>query len=289
MKPGAFGARAREYTRPKVLPRVCPEIDCVRSVLPRSIIAAAEKRARSTGLGADNVLVRSDAITEEAYLTALAGSLGTSFEPLDHISRRQCPLDDNQLIQAAAVGLLPLLQGDEVVWVIAPRHLTARYLAGSRQSLPRVLRSFRLTSSEQLLRFVARYTQKALGRQAVEALRCSRPALSNAPRPVGIGRLAVAALALIVIGIFAVVPAAIDIFAAVLCVVFLAAAALRLLSVAFAPRQPDRAVRTGDHGLPIYTIICPLYREASVVGNLVAAIRALDYPGIMAQTPLSFR
>jgi cellulose synthase/poly-beta-1,6-N-acetylglucosamine synthase-like glycosyltransferase len=34
--------------------------------------------------------------------------------------------------------------------------------------------------------------------------------------------------------------------------------------------------------LPIYTIICALYREAPVVENLVAAIRALDYPGIMA-------
>ena len=64
----------------------------------------------------------------------------------------------------------------------------------------------------------------------------------------------------------------------VACAVFLAAAALRLLSVAFAPREPDQAVRVADHELPIYTIICPLYREASVVGNLVAALRALDYP-----------
>jgi hypothetical protein len=28
-----------------------------------------------------------------------------------------------------------------------------------------------------------------------------------------------------------------------------------------------------------------LYREASSVDSLIAAIRALDYPGIMAQTP----
>jgi len=277
-KPGAFAARARERALPKAPPLVCPEIDCVRNVLPRRVIAAAEKRARSTGLGADSFLICADAITEEAYLTALAGSLGTSFEPLDGISRRNCPLDDNQLIQAAAVGLLPLRQGREVVWVIAPRHLTARNLTGARQSLPRVLRSFRLTSSELLSRFVAHHTQRALGRQAVEALRRARPSLSNAPRPVGIGRLAAAALMLMAIGIFAVVPAAADVFATVLCVVFLAAAALRLLSVAFTPRQPDRTVRVADHELPIYTIMCPLYREANVVGNLVAAIRALDYP-----------
>jgi len=68
-------------------------------------------------------------------------------------------------------------------------------------------------------------------------------------------------------------------------VIFLAAAALRLVSVAFAPRTPDRSARIDDRKLPIYTIICALYREAAIVKDFVAAIRTLDYPGIMAQTP----
>jgi cellulose synthase/poly-beta-1,6-N-acetylglucosamine synthase-like glycosyltransferase len=250
----------------------------VRSVLPRWVIAAAEKRAQATGSGADRVLICGDAITEEAYLTALAASLRTSFESLDRISRRNCPLDDNELIQAAAVGLLPLREGDELVWIIAPRHLTARYLAGSRQPRPSLLRSFRLTSSERLSQFVARHTQKALGRRAVDELRRSRPALSNAPRPIGIARLAKVALVLILVATFALVSAAFDFLAGLLCAVFLAAAAMRLLSVACAPRQADGPARAGDHELPIYTIICPLYREADVVDNLVAAIRSLDYP-----------
>jgi cellulose synthase/poly-beta-1,6-N-acetylglucosamine synthase-like glycosyltransferase len=63
------------------------------------------------------------------------------------------------------------------------------------------------------------------------------------------------------------------------------AAALRLFSVAFAGQELGRTSRVSDDKLPIYTIICALYREANVVDNLVAAIRALDYPGIMAQTP----
>ena len=33
-----------------------------------------------------------------------------------------------------------------------------------------------------------------------------------------------------------------------------------------------------DRDLPIYTILVPLYHEAEVVGNLVSAIAALDYP-----------
>jgi cellulose synthase/poly-beta-1,6-N-acetylglucosamine synthase-like glycosyltransferase len=56
------------------------------------------------------------------------------------------------------------------------------------------------------------------------------------------------------------------------------AAALRLLSVAFAGKARRRPLRRGDDRLPIYTIICALYREANVVNRLVAAIRALDYP-----------
>jgi len=65
----------------------CPEIDCVRDLLPRRVIAAAERRARAIGLGADRVLICADAMTEDAYLTALAASVGTSYEPLDRIAR----------------------------------------------------------------------------------------------------------------------------------------------------------------------------------------------------------
>ena len=68
-------------------------------------------------------------MTEDAYLTALAASLGTSYEPLDRIARADCPLDDDQLIQAAAAGLLPLRDAGGITWIIAPRRLTARRLA----------------------------------------------------------------------------------------------------------------------------------------------------------------
>jgi len=139
-KPGALVPRAQDRPAdrpaPAARPSACPEIDCVRHLLPRRVIAAAEHRARSIGLGADRVLIYGDAITEEAYLTALAAFLGTSYERLD----------DKQLIQAAAAGLLPLREGSEIVWIIAPRCLTARRLAEPRQVRPQCLRSFRLTS-----------------------------------------------------------------------------------------------------------------------------------------------
>lgn len=101
----------------KPRPSACPELDCVRHLLPRRIIAATERRARSIGVGAERVLICADAITEEAYLTALAHSLGTSYERLDGVARADCPLTDDQLIDAAAAGLLPLRVEDTgAVW-----------------------------------------------------------------------------------------------------------------------------------------------------------------------------
>jgi hypothetical protein len=267
-------------------PSRCPEIDCIRDLLPRRVIAAAERRAQSIGLGAERVLICADAITEEAYLTALAASLGTSYEPLDRVSRADCPLDDNELIQAVAAGLLPLRNGHEIIWVIVPRCLMARRLADPRQPQPRWLRPFRLTSSERLRRFVAQHTQRALGRRAADGLRLARPLLSNAPRAQGWRSVATIALATLVMSFLALAAAdAIEVVSTILCLVFLAAALLRMSSALLMPGTARRPVHTDDNGLPIYTIICALYREAAVVGELVAAIRALDYPGIMAQTP----
>jgi hypothetical protein len=263
-----------------------PEIDCVRDLLPRHVVAAAESRARSIGLGADSVLICTDAITEEAYLSALAASLGTSYERFEGVSRADCPLDDNELIQAVAAGLLPLREGQGIVWIIAPRCLTARRLANQRQPWPSLLRPFRLTSPERLGRFAVRHARKALGRRAAFGLRQTRPGLSNAPRPRGWRMIVAIALLMLVLAILVLVPAAtLEAFGTVLCTVFLAAAALRLSSACYTLRIPERRDWIADDQLPIYTIICALYREAAVVPNLVAAIRALDYPGIMAQTP----
>jgi hypothetical protein len=55
-------------------------MDCVRELLPARVIAAAERRASSIGLGANRVLICADVMTEEGYLTALATWLGTFFD-----------------------------------------------------------------------------------------------------------------------------------------------------------------------------------------------------------------
>ncbi|HWA23240.1 MAG TPA: glycosyltransferase [Caulobacterales bacterium] len=55
----------------------------------------------------------------------------------------------------------------------------------------------------------------------------------------------------------------------------------RLLAAASAlsPPAPDAPASTGWQGeLPIYTILCPLYREANMVEAIAGRLRRLDYP-----------
>ena len=151
------------------LPDGCPELGCVRHLLPRRILAAAERRAKSIGVGAERVLICANAISEEAYLVALASSLGTSFERFDKISRNDCLVDGDQLLQAAAAGLLPVREGRRLVWIVAPCGDTARRLADPRRQHPAWLQSFRLTSSDRLRHFVLKHSQRPLGRRAAKA------------------------------------------------------------------------------------------------------------------------
>lgn len=54
---------------------------------------------------------------------------------------------------------------------------------------------------------------------------------------------------------------------------------LRLAATIDARRPlPQAASRLPDDRLPIYTVLVPLYREAAVAGQLVTALKRLDYP-----------
>ena len=114
----------------------------------------------------------------------------------------------------------------------------------------------------------------------------NQPLFSNAPPQHARAALQTAALVAFTFVFIALAPLpVIEGLSGLCCVLFLAAAILRLLSACFAEKAGEKPAYRDDRELPIYTVICPLYREAAVVEQLVGAIRALDYPGIMAQTP----
>ena len=63
------------------------ELDCLRHVLAPALLSAAEARGREVGAGADQALIRSGVIDEDAYLQALSFHTGLAIETFADASR----------------------------------------------------------------------------------------------------------------------------------------------------------------------------------------------------------
>jgi cellulose synthase/poly-beta-1,6-N-acetylglucosamine synthase-like glycosyltransferase len=253
----------------------CPELECVRHRLPPDVIAAAERRALDLGIGADRVLIAARAITEDAYVVALAAALRVAYEPLDRLARGACPLTDAQLIDADKNGLLPLEIDGELIWIVAPRGLTARRLVGGTHPIPPGW--MRLTSARRLRQFVIQHCGEELAQRAANGLRSAQPELSAASHGRGpsIGWvIAAAALATVAVAFPRAVATATS---AALALTFLARTGLRVLGAVTA-WQRWRPARLRPDELPVYTVIVALYDEAAAAEGLIAALRRLDYP-----------
>lgn len=262
------------------------ELDCLRHILAPTLLKVAEARGQEVATGADQVLIRSGVIGEEAYLQALSFQTGFAIETFAEVSRSDCPLPDRYLSSAAQHGLLPLRQRGRLVWIVAPRGFTARRLCRMVAAYPSLCDRILLASRRNLHQFLLRQEAgDVLGRTAANALHRRFPDLSAAPAADGdaprgprtMRRLAQTALlsAMMVLTPTIVAP---DIWSSVLALWFLAFIGLRL-AASLMPLRPVRSPpRIPDHGLPVYTVIAALYREASSVASLLKAIEALDYP-----------
>jgi glycosyltransferase XagB len=265
-----------------IAPRVddhCPEIDCLRALLPSDMLASARERAATLGVGADRVLIASGALSEEDYVRALANSLRVQFEPLDGVSRIRCPIEDQRLIEAAPAGLLPLLEGDDLRLVVAPRGVAARRMLELIKESPDWAHRLRFTSAERLNRFILRCAGKALVDRAARALKQKWPELAAGP-PRRAGHFAVPAIVTLLalsIGIYA--PGATLLAVEVLlATLFILWAALRLATTFIAAPAARALPHTPAKTLPVYSIIAALYNEAASVEGLLRAIERLDYP-----------
>jgi cellulose synthase/poly-beta-1,6-N-acetylglucosamine synthase-like glycosyltransferase len=271
--------KAPRASQPRRHGRLCPELDCLRGWLSELTIAAAERRALAVGTGADRVLIAAGLLDEEIYLRLLADSLGTTFETLDTMPRDACPLDDRELVDAPAAGLLPLTIGGELEFVIVPRGLAARHLREFAVAHPELAKRFRLTTASRFQSFVSRHAHDETGRHAADALASAWPQMSAAPprRKLPV----VPALASGALGLAALVvaPNAFKLGCdVVLTATFAAWMVLRIAATLLAPQQPPQRPRVPDDRLPVYTIMVALYREAASVAALIEVLRQLDYP-----------
>jgi cellulose synthase/poly-beta-1,6-N-acetylglucosamine synthase-like glycosyltransferase len=257
--------------------RLCPELDCVRGWLHPTTIAAAERRALTTGVGADRVLVTGGLLDDDIYVRLLADALGIGFEPLDAASDTDL-LDEKELLQAPSAGLLRLKLAGDVRLVVTPQGDRSRRLTALVRSNPALAKRFRLTTAARLQAFVVRHGAAAIGDYAVSTLPRRWPAMAAGPPrqglPAGLALLACAGG----FGALLAAPPAVKLGCGVLLTaIFLAWIALRS-ACALTPRRGIRHERLPDRALPVYTVLAPLYREVAALPGLIPALRRLDYP-----------
>ena len=268
--------RAGAWPKSKQL-STCPEIDCVRHLLPPDVVDAAVSRAAEIGVCAERVLITSGLISEETYVAALADSLGMDFEPLFNTPREHCPLTDDQLIEAANSGMLRLIDGNGDKIVVAPRLVDSRRMVELATSGHELARRIRLTSTARLHAFVARHGRRSIERRAVDDLRMKHPELSA-----GVGRsrrLIISIWVLLATLVAVSFPEASTMaIEFLLGVIFIAWTGLRLLGLLSERLLRRRPKPFPDGTLPTYSIVVALYREAATATNLVASLRELHYP-----------
>ncbi len=258
---------------------ICPELDCVRHLLSPATQDWAAQRAERLGVGADRAVISAGILDDETYARALATELGVAFEPLETLSRSRCLLSDAELIDKAASGLLPIADetGAGTSIVLAPRGTGARGLIRLIRSEPAKAAHFRLTTTARFNRFLLRAGGDALVRHAAQALKTRWPALSAASRR-GFSP-SIGAIAAVTVTAAVLAPAPVQfILELVLSTIFLGWLGLRLIGALVEPPRPRPAPRLSDRELPTYSIIAALYREATSVGGLLAALERLDYP-----------
>lgn len=240
-------------------------------------LSTIAQRADRIGVRADRVLIAEGLVAEETYLIELAAALGVAFEPLENVPREACPTTDDRLVEAAITGLLPLLCRDGLKIVVAPSLTDSRRLVQAVASDAHFAQRIRVTSPARLLSFVATHGSAEIGRRAVDGIRADHPELSAGPGRRRFLGLTITVAVVAVAALLAPGPAAI-VLEIGLGVIFLAWTGLRLAGMMSHPAIGQRPSPHADDGLPVYTIVVALYREARAIKGLVTALRQINYP-----------
>jgi hypothetical protein len=217
-------------------------------------------------------------IHEEVYYRALAKHLGCEYyygEP---------PLAANfDAMRGLRSGVAPLeFHPGRPRAVIAPRAQYVPRVMEAAQSSRLLSGSFALTSPQRF----AGLMRARRGKELLDVALGRLPASLSARRGMtwaqiaAVGGVVASASALGVASFEAFHAAAI----AALWLMFSASVILRS-TAAVASNGEVRPPTLADDELPDYTVVAALYRERRVAEQLVRALDALDYPGIMAQTP----
>jgi cellulose synthase/poly-beta-1,6-N-acetylglucosamine synthase-like glycosyltransferase len=267
------------YIRPaRQTSSYAPELDCLRGRLAPHALDAATARAARTGGGAQDSLIAWGLISEAEYVAALAHAIGIPFDALVWAGRLECSLSDGQLVRAPSAGKLLLEVRGQPQVVVVPRGLEARRLVETLSANPALKSRIRLTTADCLTRYVTRHAAREIAYCAAEALKTEQPALSAAGGGEGRRSLILATTAGLGVGLLAAPITMLAVLQFFLTLVFVEWLVLRLMGTLVSTLPRQLSPQPDDSRLPVYSVLVALYRERASVHQLVAALRALDYP-----------
>ena len=262
-----FGAQPEPW-------EIAPEIAFLAAfgVEPGTLQLAALTAGRCNA-AADAALLGEGLVSEDFYYRALACRLRVPF------FEGQLAIDDAvDPAKALANGIAPLKpNGLDLRAAIAPRGASIRHLLAVTAE-GRSLGGLVITSPQRLGEIVRIQAGAKVAEAAACGLERRDPALSAHAGP-SWRQIGCAAAALLIIAALAhAAPSALKAgVSALLWLIFAAWVVVRNLAVAAADHDLS-CDPPPDEALPVYSIIAPLYREAHMVGKLVATFEALDYP-----------
>ncbi|HXF55455.1 MAG TPA: glycosyltransferase [Hyphomicrobiaceae bacterium] len=226
-------------------------------LIDRETLARSDREARSLGLAPHQVLLARGWVRADQYVEALSGELWpalrstarvpTSTVLIDATSDRPYEIGRRIAAEAAAGRAAMLVSPSALTWGDVP-----------------ISRAERV--EEAAAGFRRRYPEHSA---AAPARRWQ----------VWAAVIAASAGA----GMFALAPGAAWLaLCALIAIPFLCVAVVRVLALVLlagsSPGQVRRVRRRPDAELPVYTILVPMLREAEVLADFIAALRALDYP-----------
>jgi glycosyltransferase XagB len=263
-------------TRAAVLPPELGFIAAGHGVSPQHLLAALE--TAPLGVRPLDAVLKEGILPEDVYYRALARHLGCEYYRGDQ------PFGPGfDAVKSLQTGVAPLYGGGRSARaVIAPGARSVSGLIEMTASGRLHPASFALTSPQHFASFVRTQRGEAILAEALERLEAKWSAKGGMSG----GQIAAAGL----IGVLAIGlgVANLQTLAASLAVlswaIFLTSIMLRSMATVADGATP-RPRRLTDDECPLYTIVAPVYREVEVVDDLINALDALDYPGIMAQTP----
>jgi cellulose synthase/poly-beta-1,6-N-acetylglucosamine synthase-like glycosyltransferase len=246
-----------------------------RRGVPEKVLRSASRLAVLRGTWPSQELA-AFGFSRTRYFTALAADLGVAFLP---------DLDGAELVAGAGIPSIALLRraslamvriGGAEVLAVAPGPDAIGPLAEHLRSVPSLARRIRIVSPETLRAFLAARRHRALRHYAINRLAMALPRLSARRLIEPRGRppaLLAALLAAFLLG----PETTTGIAGLFLSMFFLNCCAWKLAAALHCPSS-DTFEALPTAALPTYTLLVPLYREASIVPGLLQALTALDYP-----------